>query len=136
MWEYGFVFDAGRHFVSIRGESQPTLETTNEGAVYVRQRHTVKEDKVDEFKWNQRPILSIEDPFEVDYDVAHVLREGTYRNIKREFAVRSACLFACLLVDTSKGALGSHHACLAFCFFLLSPPPTTTTTTNSAPTLF
>jgi hypothetical protein len=36
---------------------------------------------------NYSAALTIEDPFETFYDVAHVLRGGYYHRIRREFAV-------------------------------------------------
>lgn len=36
---------------------------------------------------NYSAALAIEDPFELDYDIAHVLRAGYYHRIRREFAL-------------------------------------------------
>ena len=82
---YTFGFDACREYVSVRPESMPPQ-------LSIAQRDTpsrapIKEDKIDEFKWYQRPVLSIEDPFEVNYNVAHVLRDGSFKRMRAEFAV-------------------------------------------------
>ena len=79
---YTFGFDSGRQFVSVRPETLPSVAGLHAGCV------PIKEDKIDEFKWNQRPLLAIEDPFETNYNVSHVLRDGTYKRMRSEFAVR------------------------------------------------
>ena len=56
------------------------------------------EDKARECGWKRHPRLSIEDPFEVGYDVAHVIKEDAQHALTREFA-RSYSLLATAFVD-------------------------------------
>eukprot|EP00924_Labyrinthula_sp_SR-Ha-C_P004417 augustus_masked-scaffold_89-processed-gene-0.1-mRNA-1 protein AED:0.49 eAED:0.51 QI:0/-1/0/1/-1/1/1/0/652 len=67
-WFYSLGFDASRIVVSIR---------TN-GMV-------LKEDKAVSDGWEIKDRLSIEDPFEISYDVAHVLSERGWGTMKMEF---------------------------------------------------
>ena len=47
-----------------------------------------REVKAETDSWkNYSAALTIEDPFETGYDIAHVLRGGYYHRIRREFAV-------------------------------------------------
>mmetsp|Transcript_30668 Transcript_30668/g.62111 ORF Transcript_30668/g.62111 Transcript_30668/m.62111 type:complete len:838 (+) Transcript_30668:832-3345(+) len=49
---------------------------------------TEKEAKAESDCWSlYRQILAIEDPFETFYDVAHVLKPGTFQRVKREFVM-------------------------------------------------
>jgi hypothetical protein len=48
--------------------------------------------------------LAIEDPFELDYDVAHVLRGGYYHRIRREFALAYT-----KIVDAASGRSGAWN---------------------------
>lgn len=71
---YAFEFDYKRHVVS--------LHSTNSQGVVER------EVKAELDGWrNYSAALTIEDPFETFYDVAHVLRGGYYHRIRREFAL-------------------------------------------------
>ena len=45
-----------------------------------------KHVKAAEDSWRLHPRCCIEDPFEVSYDVAHVLRDSTFRTIRMEAA--------------------------------------------------
>jgi hypothetical protein len=51
---------------------------------------------------NYSAALTIEDPFETFYDVAHVLRGGYYHRIRREFAVAYS-----KIADVSSGKTNS-----------------------------
>ena len=55
----------------------------------------LKSQKAAEDSWRLHPRCSIEDPFETSYDVGHVLRDGTFRNIRAEamraYAILSGC---------------------------------------------
>lgn len=93
-WTYAFDFDSRRHVVSIRARAAG-------GGAGPRTPPVLKEDKVDQHKWNPRPLLAIEDPFEHDYDVAHVLRHTTNSAIKAEMARAYA-----LLVSGDEGVSG------------------------------
>ena len=71
---YAFEFDYKRHVVSLHS-------TASRGMVE-------REVKAELDGWrNYSAALTIEDPFETFYDVAHVLRGGYYHRIRREFAV-------------------------------------------------
>ena len=71
---YAYDFDYKRHVVS--------LHSTEAHGVVER------EVKAELDGWrNYSAALTIEDPFETFYDVAHVLRGGYYHRIRREFAV-------------------------------------------------
>jgi hypothetical protein len=71
---YAFDFDYKRHVVSLNS-------TVAHGVVE-------REVKAELDGWrNYSAALTIEDPFETFYDVAHVLRGGYYHRIRREFAV-------------------------------------------------
>ena len=66
---YAFEFDWRRQVVSII-DGVPVL----------------KEEKAREHGWRRHARLSIEDPFEIGYDVGHVLREETARRLRAELA--------------------------------------------------
>lgn len=71
---YAYEFDYKRHVVSLHS-------TYSRGLVE-------REAKAELDGWrNYSAALTIEDPFETFYDVAHVLRGGYYHRIRREFAV-------------------------------------------------
>jgi len=71
---YAYEFDYKRHVVSLHS-------TIAHGPVE-------REVKAELDGWrNYSAALTIEDPFETGYDVAHVLRGGYYHRIRREFAV-------------------------------------------------
>lgn len=71
---YAYEFDYKRHVVSLHS-------TASHG-------HVEREVKAELDGWrNYSAALTIEDPFETFYDVAHVLRGGYYHRIRREFAV-------------------------------------------------
>jgi terminal uridylyltransferase len=71
---YAYEFDYKRHVVSLHS-------TASRGVVE-------REVKAELDGWrNYSAALAIEDPFELDYDVAHVLRGGNYHRIRREFAM-------------------------------------------------
>jgi len=71
---YAFCFDFKKHVVSLN---------TNYGTGLIE-----KEAKAESDAWSvYRQILAIEDPFETFYDVAHVLKPGTFQRVKREFAM-------------------------------------------------
>ena len=66
---FAFEFDWRRQVVSII-DGAPVL----------------KEEKAREHGWRRHARLSIEDPFEIGYDVGHVLREETARRLRTELA--------------------------------------------------
>lgn len=71
---YAFEFDYKKHVVSLHS-------TGRRGPVD-------REVKAEIDGWrNYSAALAIEDPFELEYDVAHVLRGGYYHRIRREFAL-------------------------------------------------
>jgi DNA polymerase sigma len=71
---YAYEFDYKRHVVSLHSaHAHGPIE---------------REVKAELDGWrNYSAALTIEDPFETFYDVAHVLRGGYYHRIRREFAV-------------------------------------------------
>ena len=71
---YAYEFDYKRNVVSLNS-------TVSHGIIE-------REVKAELDGWrNYSAALTIEDPFETFYDVAHVLRGGYYHRIRREFAV-------------------------------------------------
>lgn len=72
---YAFQLDYRRYVVSIRSGEWVT-----------------KEQKAAEDSWKLHLRVAIEDPFETGYDVAHVLREGCFYNIRTNFARAYAIL--------------------------------------------
>jgi DNA polymerase sigma len=71
---YAYEFDYKRYVVSMHS-------TSSRGLVE-------REVKAELDGWrNYSAALTIEDPFESFYDIAHVLRGGYYHRIRREFAV-------------------------------------------------
>jgi DNA polymerase sigma/type II secretory pathway pseudopilin PulG len=71
---YAYEFDYKRYVVSLHS-------TSSRGVVE-------REVKAELDGWrNYSAALTIEDPFETFYDIAHVLRGGYYHRIRREFAV-------------------------------------------------
>jgi DNA polymerase sigma len=71
---YAYEFDYKRNVVSLHS-------TVSHGLIE-------REVKAELDGWrNYSAALTIEDPFETFYDVAHVLRGGYYHRIRREFAV-------------------------------------------------
>ena len=75
-WYYGFVFQWRRQVVSIRKESV-----------------VLKHEKARDHGWKRNGQLSIADPFEIGYNVAHVLRPNTNKRVRDEF-VRAYCILA------------------------------------------
>lgn len=67
---YGYQFDTRHYVVSIRTGGDMS-----------------REDKVQSCAWSRHNRISIEDPFEVQYDIAHVLNDLTSRRIKEEMIV-------------------------------------------------
>jgi hypothetical protein len=71
---YAYEFDFKHHVVSLHS-------TASRGLVE-------REAKAETDGWrNYSAALTIEDPFETFYDIAHVLRGGYYHRIRREFAL-------------------------------------------------
>lgn len=66
---FGLLFDASRQVVSVR-----------------MARTLSKEEKKRESQWRMHTRLSIEDPFEIAYDVAHVLKTSRDKYIRQQFA--------------------------------------------------
>ena len=75
-WYYGFVFQWRREIVSVR----------KAGLV-------LKHEKARDFGWKRNGHLSISDPFEIGYNVAHVLRPNTNKRLRDEF-IRAYCILA------------------------------------------
>ncbi|KAF4130657.1 Cid1 family poly A polymerase [Phytophthora infestans] len=67
---YGLQFDATRDVVSVRRPDAGTV---------------TKDDKRHTCQWRFTTRLSIEDPFEVGYDVAHVLKGSRDKYIRQQF---------------------------------------------------
>jgi DNA polymerase sigma len=88
---YAYEFDYKRHVVSLNS-------TATRGVVE-------REVKAELDGWrNFSAALTIEDPFETFYDVAHVLRGGYYHRIRREFAVAYS-----KIADAASGRPGSWN---------------------------
>lgn len=86
---YAYEFDYKRFVVSLHS-------TATRGLVE-------REVKAELDGWrNYSAALTIEDPFETFYDVAHVLRGGYYHRIRREFAVAYS-----KIADAASGRAGS-----------------------------
>lgn len=73
---YGLRFDASREVVSVR-----------------MARDLLKDEKKRSHQWRMHTRLSIEDPFEIGYDVGHVLKGSRDKYIRQEF-VRAFALVA------------------------------------------
>jgi terminal uridylyltransferase len=88
---YAYEFDYKRHVVSLHS-------TASHGIIE-------REVKAEIDGWrNYSAALAIEDPFELDYDVAHVLRGGYYHRIRREFALAYT-----KIVDAASGRSGAWN---------------------------
>ncbi|GKY91072.1 hypothetical protein MPSEU_000080000 [Mayamaea pseudoterrestris] len=88
---YAFEFDYRKCVVSLHS-------TATRGLVQ-------REVKTEVDCWrNYSAALTIEDPFETFYDVAHVLRGGDYHRIRREFAVAYS-----KIADAAAGRPGSWN---------------------------
>jgi len=88
---YAFEFDYKRYVVSLHSTSARGL--------------VEREVKAELDGWrNYSAALTIEDPFETFYDVAHVLRGGYYHRIRREFAVAYT-----KIADAASGRPGSWN---------------------------
>jgi DNA polymerase sigma len=86
---FAYEFNYKRHVVSLHS-------TASRGVVE-------REVKAEFDGWrNYSAALTIEDPFETFYDVAHVLRGGYYHRIRREFAVAYS-----KIADAASGRPGS-----------------------------
>lgn len=86
---FAYEFNYKRHVVSLHS-------TASRGVVE-------REIKAELDGWrNYSAALTIEDPFETFYDVAHVLRGGYYHRIRREFAVAYS-----KIADAASGKPGS-----------------------------
>jgi DNA polymerase sigma len=73
---YAFDFDYKNHVVSLNA------------AMRNNSSHVDRESKAEWDGWRMvGSSLSIEDPFEEFYDVAHVLKASNFQNLKREFAL-------------------------------------------------
>jgi DNA polymerase sigma len=88
---YAYEFDYKRHVVSLHS-------TASRGVVE-------RELKAELDGWrNYSAALAIEDPFELEYDIAHVLRGGNYHRIRREFALAYT-----KIADAASGRQGSWN---------------------------
>lgn len=88
---YAYEFDYKRYVVSLHSTSARGL--------------VEREVKAELEGWrNYSAALTIEDPFETFYDVAHVLRGGYYHRIRREFAVAYT-----KIADAASGRQGSWN---------------------------
>lgn len=88
---FAFEFDYKRYVVSLHSTSARGL--------------VEREVKAELDGWrNYSAALTIEDPFETFYDVAHVLRGGYYHRIRREFAVAYT-----KIADAASGRQGSWN---------------------------
>lgn len=88
---YAYEFDYKRYVVSLHS-------TASRGLVE-------REVKAELDGWrNYSAALTIEDPFETFYDIAHVLRGGYYHRIRREFAVAYS-----KIADAAAGRAGSWN---------------------------
>ena len=73
---YAFDFDYKNHVVSLNA------------AMRNNSSHVDRESKAEWDGWMMvGSSLSIEDPFEEFYDVAHVFKASNFQNLKREFAL-------------------------------------------------
>ena len=88
---YAYEFDYKRYVVSLHSTSARGLME--------------REVKAELDGWrNYSAALTIEDPFETFYDVAHVLRGGYYHRIRREFAVAYS-----KIADAASGRQGAWN---------------------------
>jgi DNA polymerase sigma len=88
---YAYEFDYKRYVVSLHSNATRGI--------------VEREVKAELDGWrNYSAALTIEDPFETSYDIAHVLRGGYYHRIRREFAVAYA-----KIADAASGRAGSWN---------------------------
>ena len=86
---YAYEFDYKRHVVSLHSTGARGL--------------VEREVKAELEGWrNYSAALTIEDPFETGYDIAHVLRGGYYHRIRREFTIAYS-----KIADAACGRAGS-----------------------------
>ncbi|DAZ95101.1 TPA: hypothetical protein N0F65_001703 [Lagenidium giganteum] len=86
---FGLLFDSSNEVVTVR-----------------MGRMLSKEEKKETSKWRMHTRLSIEDPFEVSYDVAHVLKGSRDKYIRQQFA-RAYSLLASAALSHLKTSSGS-----------------------------
>ena len=87
-WHYAFDFDTRRKVISIRPVPLGAAEACRRADLPFPD-SPFKDEKVVDGHWTLKSFISIEDPFEKTYDVAHVLRPLTTRTMKLEMAVCS-----------------------------------------------
>eukprot|EP01039_Chlorochromonas_danica_P000473 gene473-512_t len=101
---YAWKFDFRHHVVSIRNPNQ----------------HVQKIDKCEQAAWPHSDILSIEDPFEIWYDVAHVIKVPQMAHIRKEF-VRAHTL--CCRLSTGATTASRPWVKLSDSLPISVPPP-------------
>ncbi|CAI5728637.1 unnamed protein product [Hyaloperonospora brassicae] len=87
---YGLQFDATRDVVSVRRPDAGTV---------------TKEEKRQTSQWRFTTRLSIEDPFEVGYDVAHVLKGSRDKYIRQQLARAYVLLMDGAMLQTRKAGV-------------------------------
>lgn len=106
---YAYEFDYKKYVVSLNYST--TTTTTNINYPTSTTRAVQKETKGETEGWKLYGsggcgILSIEDPFETFYDVAHVLKLSSFHRIRREFAMAYTKIVNIVFNNTTANALG------------------------------
>jgi DNA polymerase sigma len=97
---YAFHFDYKKHIVSLNARTQS-------GPIE-------REAKAESDGWKLfGQSLSIEDPFEEFYDVAHVLKPLNFQRTKKEFALAYSKIVTCM--STDNGSLDADDLLDAIC---------------------
>lgn len=94
---FAWLFDTRHEVVSIRKTVQPQSHNNNNNNGYAanafnsnsgnatNSNNMTKLDKYEESAWFHSDVLSIEDPFEIGYDVAHVIKATQMSYMRKEF---------------------------------------------------
>ncbi len=95
---FAWSFDTRHEVVTIRKTVQPQTynNSNNNNNSYAANanfgnvnssNNMTKLDKYEESAWFHSDVLSIEDPFEIGYDVAHVIKATQMSYMRKEFLV-------------------------------------------------
>lgn len=97
---YAWHFDVRHDVISIRRSFASTIPSFTAQTTNTTMPPAVvqKIDKYEESAWFHGDVLSIEDPFEIGYDVAHVIRATQMSYIRKEFLVRFYYLYMIIKV--------------------------------------
>lgn len=124
---FAWTFETRNDVVSIRRWSSPAQPPAQHQHHYHHHQGNVQQnvntlvtkyDKYEESAWFHTDVLSIEDPFETGYDVAHVLRAAQMSYLRKEFLVNTDTIY-CSFVEYTQVSDAMHSTVSLFCFVLL-----------------